>query len=93
VNVRLLEVLSPGDKMTLMLVVDQVIFGWVDVAPEAGDADTSAGGARLARSVVLIALWLGFGCANKTCEATAATAANPITIAIRLRTIPFILSA
>ena len=27
VKVKLLDVLSPGDKMTLMLVVDQVILG------------------------------------------------------------------
>jgi hypothetical protein len=31
VNVRSLEVLSPGDKITLMLAVDHVILGWVDV--------------------------------------------------------------
>jgi len=64
VNVRLLEVLSPGDKITLMLVVDHVILGWLDAVPSAataGEATTGAAGASVALGTVPIANWLKVG--------------------------------
>jgi hypothetical protein len=61
VKVRSLDVLSPGDRITCTLVVDQVIFGCVLVVPRAGAGVAATTAAVTAAREGDIALAFGAG--------------------------------